>query len=216
MRRLLIFLVVLAGIYGVLEVAAKVYADTKLQRDVQTSLGTDSRVEAHVSFPLLLDLLTESQVERIQVTVNDVDVGPFDAEEVNVVLHRVELDRAKSLQERSPVIEKVDSLDASVQITQAEVSRILPAGFSFLLDRDRVTLSTPAGRIAGRFEKTSAGGFSFVTQASLPKALRTPEWEFSDVALVDCFDRLEILPGKILVGCTVEDPDPDILTTASQ
>ncbi|MCA1839652.1 MAG: hypothetical protein LC723_04890, partial [Actinobacteria bacterium] len=108
-RRLLIALVIVsAGAYGFAEVSAKRFAEQAIATKAQQVDPVAHTVEAHVSSPLLWGVLSKGLIDEVSVTADHVKLGAYTADRTTGVLHGVHLDRAKSIQERKPVITSID------------------------------------------------------------------------------------------------------------
>jgi hypothetical protein len=208
LKRLLVLLLVLAVVYGGAEVGTKVYAESRIEQQIEASVP-NADASSSVSLPVVYPVLVESDVARVRVSVRGIDVGPFDAEVVTANFTGVRIDRDATFRDRALRVRSIDRLVATAEITDSEVSKILPSGLSFEFQPDTVTLNLPGGiSVGGRFEQ-SGGGVRFAPRDSeLPGGLRAPSFRLADVPYLSCINRIEIQQGRAIVSCEIDNPPP--------
>jgi hypothetical protein len=208
LKRLLVFLLVLAGLYGGAEVGTKVYAESRIEEQIEASVP-NADASSSVSLPVVYPVLVESDVARVLVSVRGIDVGPFDADLVTATFTGVRIDRDETFRDRALRVRSIDRLVATAEITDSEVSKILPSGLSFEFEPNTVVLNLPGGiSLGGRFER-SEGDFRFAPRDNeLPGGVRAPSFRLADVPYLTCFNRIEIRQGRAIISCEIEDPPP--------
>lgn len=212
LRRLLLWpLIALIALYGIGEITAKPYAESKIESNVRARYQAAKDVEAHISTPALFDLITRSSIARIEIIIRHVEAGGVVADRISAVLTDVDLKLRESIRRGRMVVEAIDRVDVSVEILDDEFSKILPPGFTMQFGTGGATISGPAGTISGRLEVVSGSQLRFVPQDSgaLPVAARSPVLGLRDLPMVTCLEAVTVLPGRARVRCSIEDPPTD-------
>jgi hypothetical protein len=201
-------LLVLAG-YGAAEVGAKRFAEARIEKTVAERHPQARDVDAEVSAPLIFDLARGESVRRVEVSAGHLGLGDLLADRAIAEATRVQVDLGASVRERKLVIDSIDRLDLSLEISQEELSKLAPPGFSFELGSGVVTVRGPVGSVQGRLEVASPSELRFRPQAPLP-GLPAIAVTFDLAPLVDCLQGVEVVPGILRVTCSKDDPPTDV------
>lgn len=207
-RRVAIGLVLLLGVgYGVAETYAKGFAEKKIAEAAEKYDPAARDTAANVSTPLLWGLITRSTVDRIEISARHLDTGPFLADRVVAVLTGVRLDRTATIKQQEPVVESIERLDMTLEISATEASKILPEGFTFEFQEGKVILRGPGLEISGKLVLMPPFGMRFDPDAGgiVPKSVRV-SWKFEDVPFVNCLKEIAIAPGLARVTCSQDNP----------
>ena len=206
MKKFLFILILLTVLYAGSEFGAKTYVEARMEDEVRASAPNARNVGATVSLPLVYAVLAEKPINTVEVVVRGADVGPFVADRISGTLQNVTVDRAELIQNQEVRVTSIGSFDGTIELTEGEVSKVLPSGFSFHFEQNAVTLEAPAGiRIRGRIQG-SRDGFKFSPGEDLPAPLRLTLFRFQNVPFASCVDTVEILPGRAIVSCHVDRP----------
>jgi hypothetical protein len=208
-RRVAVLLVVaVPASYGAGEVAATKYTQSALAKKIKEEDPAAQDVKAKVSTPLVWGLITRNTVDRIEASATHVKIGDFFAGRVSATLHGVVVDRPASIKQRQIVLTSIDRLDATVEMSQEEVSKILPTGLHFRFQEDgEVEVAGPAGSIKGKLVIVPPSAIKFQpTTPSLLRGLAVPVWDMSNIPLVTCIHDIEVHAGSVKVTCTQNNP----------
>jgi hypothetical protein len=209
MRRVAILLVIaVPALYGAGEVWATKYTESALAKKIKEEDSAAQDVKATVSTPLVWGLVTRNIVDRIEASAGHVKVGPFFSDRVSAVLHGVVVDRSASIKQRQVVVQSIDRLDAGVELSQEEVSKILPNGFSFRFQENgAVEIAGPIGSITGKLVIVPPSSIKFQPATlSLLRGLSIPIWDMGNIPLVTCIHDIQVRAGSIKVTCTQYNP----------
>lgn len=210
-RLFLLLIVLLLGGYAAAEVYAKGYAEEKIEEAAAERDPLARGSDAEVSFPVIFQIATRSQIDRVVIVNEHVDIGPFLADEIGATLNGVHIDRAKSIARRRPTITAIDRLETTIVISQTEASKALPEGFSFEFGTGTVRLirligPPPGLEISGKLEATGDSGIAFIPdQGQLPRGLRA-SFDISELPYLACVLNVAVEPGVMRVTCSTEDP----------
>lgn len=202
-------------VYGVAEAIAKNYAEDSIEDAVSSQEPLAQGVEADVSLPLLLALATRSEIRRVQISVSHVSAGEFSIDRITAVMFGVKFDRPESLRTRKPVIESIDRLDIGLEISEAELSRVMPEGLTVELHPGSATLMGPGFEVDGKLELAGARSFRFMPSTPLPAGIEAPSWEIGNIPFGSCFRSVEMEEALLRVTCALEDPPARFPTSAS-
>jgi hypothetical protein len=207
LRRLFFTLIFLAVLYSGSEFGVKTYVEAQMEDEVRAEAPTATGIDASVSLPIVLPVIRESAIKTVRLRVAGANVGPFVADKISATFHEVLVDRSVLIQKREVQVNAIGRFDGTIELSEAEVSKILPQGFSFKFEQDAVVLQAPGGiRVRGRLEQ-SKRGFTFNPgSSSLPGGMKVPTWSFGDVPFGSCVDRIEIQPGQAIISCHVDHP----------
>lgn len=207
MKRLLVLLFVIGLLYTGAEFAAMAYAEDRIAEEAQRQDPAARGASADVSFPFLFNLMAKSAVDTVEVEVQHVDIGPFLAESISILLKGVHLNRSESLREREPVVEAIDRVEASVAISSVEASRVLPQGFRFEFDNGASRLLGPGVDAAVRFrvEEGSRLGIEPVSGGRLPQGIPA-SWELAKVPFVLCLEAISVQNDLLVLTCARDNP----------
>jgi hypothetical protein len=207
MKRLFVVLIVLGLMYAGGEVAAVAYAENRLAEAAASRDPLAKDANAEVSFPFLFHLMTKSAVERVELEVAHVNVGPFLADRLSLLLEGVHLNRPESLQRREPVVEAIDRVEASIHISSAEASKVLPKGFRFEFSDGAAKLLGPNVQVPIEFRLGGPSEIAFASASGdrLPSGVPN-SWEFAKVPFVACLEGVSVEDDLLVVTCSQENP----------
>lgn len=206
----LVVLILLGASYAGAEFAAASFAEKAIAESAAERDPLAREVTAQVSKPLLFNLLRSSVIDRIEVSTTHVQVGPVSADRATAVLYGVRLDVGASIAQREPVVESIDRLEMTLEISQGAASAVLPEGFRFEFHSGgRVVLAGNGIEVSGRLTLVPPATLRFEPDAgSVPPGIN-PEWTLEEIPFVTCLESLEISEGVARVSCSQEDPPPD-------
>ncbi len=207
-------LLVLAG-YGAIEVAAKRFAEGRIEQAVAERHPQARDVSAEVSAPVIFDLARGESVRRVEVSAGHLDLNDLLADRVSAEATGVQVDLRASARQRKLVISSIDRLDLDLEISQEELSKLAPRGFSLELGSGVVTVRGPVGSVQGRLEVASPSELRFRPQAPLP-GLPAIALRLDLAPLVDCLQGVEVVPGAIRITCSKNDPPTDSFLPGGQ
>jgi hypothetical protein len=96
-------------------------------------------------------------------------------------------------------VTSVDKVDFSADISQAEASRTLPAGYSYVLQPGKVIMKGPGSlTLTGQFQVRAPARLVFV----LPGLQTPPVITFSGYPFSQCVQGVEVAPGKTTITCS--------------
>lgn len=207
MRRLIWLLAILVVIYGAGEFAAKSYAEDKIEEQVKDKYSLAREVDASVSVPLIFGLITGSAIDRVEVAVDHFDAGEFLTDRVTAVLTRVHIDAGESIRRRELVVDSVERLDVTIEISDDEASKSLPQGLAFRFESGKVSLEGAAVSVDGKFE-VAGNDVRFVPEQTpaLPREFQAPVWKLGSLPLVTCLRDIEVLSGLVRITCSTDNP----------
>lgn len=209
-RRVLLVLLILGTIGAVAaEMMAVRYAEKTLAAKAAEKDGLAREATADVSAPLLWGLVSRNTIDRIQFTTRHVQVGPLLADEVIAVLTDVHIDRARSLKQGEPIVDKIGRLDVTVILSQEAVSKVLGDGVSVEFAQGSAKLKALGQEVEGTFQVVDETFVEFVPKASLPRGFPRPRIDLTNVPFVSCIQQILIKPGFVTVTCSKDSPPPD-------
>jgi hypothetical protein len=218
-------LLLVLALYAGSEVAVNNYAENAIARKLEQDHPEAREVKASVSLPVLFPFLSSGRIRRVGATAKNVAVAvpvglpaltaesTIFAADVTVALEGLDVDRDALLQRRRLLVESIDHLEMTVEITQEEASkalRLFPGfealGFEFLDDVSRIT---GAGVIGGTFVVEEGTRLHFVPNAvsGLPAGL-DPMIQLGNLPFFRCTADVEvqIVQGRMRVTCSQDDP----------
>jgi len=208
-KGLVVALVLVLALYVGAEVAAKSFAEKTLAKNAAFNDPVANEADAEVSSPLLWDLFTKNIIKRIEVSTTNVDIGPFIADRAEAILTGVHINREASFRESEPIVSKIDLLQMSLTLSQEEVSKILPQGFSFRFQSGTASFKGPGGfSLKGSFEVRGANGVAFVPRTKLPGGFSAPAFELGDIPFVSCIRDIRLEAGKATITCSHRNAPP--------
>ena len=160
MRRLVVVLLVVAGLLVVADRAALHLAEKGIAEQARTSadLSTTPKVTAH-GFPFLTQVL-RGRYERIDVELTDLDRGGVRMKELDATLRDVKVPLSEALQGNVDSI-GVQRLDASALVTYAELAhRSGIVGVTMQPEGDRIRVT---GRVTVLGQSVRASALSRVS-----------------------------------------------------
>lgn len=173
-------------------------------------------VSASVSLPLLYTFVTQRRIDRVTVLADQVDLGPVVAAHVTAVATGVHLRvpfNPADLSASTVQVTGIDRIALSAEITDAEMSATLPAGFTFTFGDGTATVHTPFGSVTVKPHVTSPGHIGFTLAGSPLAGLTTPELSLSAEPLSSCLDDVALSPGELTVDCAEDNPPASLLPT---
>jgi hypothetical protein len=176
-------------------VAAAVARDPKAQ-DVSASVG----------FPLTPALALHRAAD-VTVSGHHIDLGSLKADALVAQGTGVHLKILSSLTGRRAEVTSVDKVDFSADISQAEASRTLPAGYSYVFQADKVIMKGPGSTVlTGRFQVRAPAQLIFI----LPGLQTPPVIKFSGYPFSGCVQGVKVVPGKATITCSRPHPGNDL------
>jgi hypothetical protein len=205
--RLLRLVIVLAVIGALLGEVGYRY---RLQSEfVAAAAARDPRaqdISANVGFPLTPGLALH-RAASVTVSEHHVDIGSLKADALVAQGTGVHLKVLSSLTSRRADVTSVDKVDFSADISEAEASRTLPAGYSYVFQAGKVIMKGP-GRttLTGRFQVRAPAQLIFIR----PGLQTPPVITFSGYPFSQCVQGVEVVPGKATITCSRPHPGTDL------
>src|SRR5438477_11602576 len=123
MVRRLVGLAVLIGLLAGADLAAKAYAQSRLQQAINGRSGADATVHAKIhSFPFLGRLLVQQKVSGVTLTSAQVKSSALTFSNVSLSLDDVKVDRGKLVRNQRVLITAIGKGSASADVTAADLS----------------------------------------------------------------------------------------------
>ena len=206
----LIVLGVVVSLLGLLDVAAKGWAEGKLEERARAEVGADVTTTADIdSFPFIGKLLLTGNAGDVEIVMNDVDVQRVHFSKLEVELFEVKLDRNKALSGDAEVTD-IDRGVITMTFTAADLSRAV--SLPVRIDDGKVTVEVRGANVDATPQATAEGSLRLQV-AGLP-AVNVP---IPRTRLVSCaVDKVEVDDGELKASCTVNEIPPALLRAASQ
>lgn len=208
MKKLLVTLVVLAGLLAVADVAAEGVAESELEARLAAEIPGATGVSARISsFPFLGRLLSSGRVAEVDAQARGLEVEGLDLEVVSVDLDGVTLDRRLLWDDQRVAVTDIDHGRVRAEVTQAALSERL--GVDVRLEAGRASVTVAGRRItaelAVRDGRLVVGGAGL----SLPAL---------DVVapLLPCIADAEIVPGRVLLTCDFTEVPEELRQAVSR
>lgn len=207
--RKLIVLGLLAGVLGVGDVAARSFAETKLDARAKQEAPPGSTVDTSVGgFPFLGRLAVNGTVSEVDFRLTNVNGGVVTFAQVDVELHGVRLDRQKLFSEQKARLTGLDRGTVTVDITEQALSQALRVPVSIengsvvvtVLSRDFAV--TPSVSVEGSLKLQGEGLASALT-LTIPKTDTVP-----------CLGRVTVLAGRLRLVCNITKIPPAFIDAA--
>ncbi|MEA2827373.1 MAG: hypothetical protein QOG43_1812 [Actinomycetota bacterium] len=157
----------------------------------------DGPVSAKISsFPFVGRLLVSGEISQVDVAVRDITVRGVTFASVGVRLRSVKIDRDPLVQDRRVVLTSIGRGTAVVEISGAEISRLL--GVTVVLEEGNARVL-----VAGTLVPVSArvDGNTLVVNAA---GITLPAIDIPKLPLVSCLTGTEILAGRVRLTCDVD------------
>jgi hypothetical protein len=197
--RLAIALVVIVALVG--EVGYRLLLQTEFVAAAAARDPQAQNVSASIGFPLTPGLALH-RTARVTVSEHQVALGSLKADALVARGTGVHFKILSSLTNRRADVTSVDKVDFSADISQAEASRTLPAGYSYVFQADRVIMKGPGTTLTGRFEVRAQAQLIFI----LPGLLKPPVITFSGYPFSQCVTGVTVVPGKATIACSKPHP----------
>ena len=204
MRKLLLLAVVVAVLLVVADLAARQVAEEQVAERVAATEGVEGQARARIdSFPFLTGLLASGTVSDLAVSVDDVRTERLRFASVTVDLEEVRISREILLSERRVVLQDVGKGTVRVELTQEEISRVLDLPVA--VERGRIRV-----RVAGQ-QVTAAASIRDNVLRLQVAGVQVPALPIPRLPLVPCLADVELLPGRVLLSCRLEQVPPDLV-----
>lgn len=201
--RLALALVLIVALLG--EVAYRLLLQTEFVAAAAASDPQAQNVAASIGFPLTPGLALH-RTARVTVTEHQVPLGSVKADALVARGTGVHVKMLSSLTARRAEVTSVDKVDFSADISQAEASRTLPAGYAYVFQADRVIMKGPGTTLTGRFEVRAPAQVIFI----LPGLQTPPVITFSGYPFSQCVTGVKVVPGKATIACSKPEPGANL------
>ena len=201
--RLAIALVVIVALLG--EVGYRLLLQTEFVAAAGARDPQAQTVSASIGFPLTPGLALH-RTARVTVAEHQVPLGSVKADALVARGTGVHFKMLSSLTARRAEVTSVDKVDFSADISQAEASRTLPPGYSYVFQADRVIMKGPGTTLTGRFEIRAPAQVIFI----LPGLQTPPVLTFSGYPFSQCVTGVKVVPGKATIVCSKPDPGTNL------
>ena len=210
MRKLIVLGVVVAAL-GVGDVAARSYAEAKLDARAKQEAPPGSTVDTSVGgFPFLGRLALNGTVSEVDFRLTNVDAGEVVFAVVNVDLHGVHLDRDELFSKRKARLTGLDRGTVTVDITAAALSRAM--NVPVRIAEGKVHVKVVATELEVVPSVTTEGslrlegrGLARALSLTIPKTDTVP-----------CVGRVTVLAGRLRLACTIKEIPPAFLDAAQE
>jgi hypothetical protein len=198
--RLVIVLAVIGALLG--EVAYRFLLQSEFVAAAAAQDPKAQDISANAGFPLTPGLVLHRAAD-VTVSERNIDLGSLKADALVALGTGVHLKMLSSLTGRRADVTSVDKVDFSADISQAEASRTLPAGYSYTFQADKVIMKGP-GRtnLTGRFQVRAPAQLIFI----LPGLQTPPVITFSGYPFSQCVQGVKVVPGKATITCSKAHP----------
>jgi hypothetical protein len=198
--RLVIVLAVIGALLG--EVAYRFLLQSEFVAAAAARDPGAQDISANVGFPLTPGLALH-RAASVTVSEHHVDLGSLKADALVARGTGVHLNILSSLTGRRADVTSVGNVDFSAEISQAEASRTLPAGYSYVFQADKVIMKGPGTtNLTGRFQVRAPAQLIFI----LPGLQTPPVITFSGYPFSQCVQGVKVVPGKATVTCSKAHP----------
>jgi len=202
-KSLIAIVVVVAGLLA-LDFAAKSYAQSQLQQEVNKRATADTSVHASIrSFPFLGRLLVQQKVSRVALASAEVKTGSLVFSDVSLSMNDVKVDRNQLLKNQKVLITSIGQTTASADLTAQALSDAV--GVPVQIADGKVTAKVVGQEVTAQVEATPNGLAIRVVGLPLP-AFTIPG---SD--LLPCLGGTKVGDGRIHFSCTVEGIPPAVV-----
>ena len=215
MKKLVLVLVVL-GVLGVLLIGGLLYADGRAlefaereaERRVAAALPGSEDIEVTIEqWPLLLAVFT-GEIDGLRITAGRVARGGVTAQDLQLEVRGIALDTGVLFDEQRLVVTGIDHARLTGTMTQEAVSKAVKAPVEFKVGMVKVTSAQGRSLVATLAVKGRK--IRLVPPLSIMKPL---EFDMPPRELLPCEPELEVLEGKLALGCEV-DALPDAVMRA--
>lgn len=208
MRKFIVLGVLVAAL-GVGDVAARSYAEAKLDTRAKQEAPPGSTVATSVGgFPFLAKLALNGKVSEVDFHLENVDAGAVMFASVDVDLHGVHLDRDMLFGQRKARMTGLDRGTVTVDITQEALSDALRVPVR--IERGQVTVTVLTQDVAVRPSVTTEGSLQFQGQG-LARALTLT---IPKTDTVPCLGKVTVLAGRLRLTCSIKEIPPAFLDAA--
>ena len=104
------------------DIGARVFAEHQIADRAKASTGASSSTASINSFPFLYDLLAEGKAKQVTVHLTGVPLGPLRISRVDLKASGVHLDVGYLVHHQKARVKSVDSADARLTLTAADIS----------------------------------------------------------------------------------------------
>ena len=136
---ILTFALVIGAIVVGADIGARVFAQHQIADRAKASTGARSSTASINSFPFLYDLLAEGQAKQVMLHLTGVPLGPLRISRVDLKASGVHLDVGYLVSHQKARVKSVDSADARLTLTAADISAA--TGVQVSIAADQVTAS---------------------------------------------------------------------------
>lgn len=211
-KLLVLFLLLIVGAYGVLEVAAKRLAEQKLAERAEAAAGGQAEATADVdSFPFVFKLLSSGSAGDISLHVTDVVTSQVVFSSVDVDLRGVTLDRGKLISDRRTEVTDIDSGTLTIRIDAAAVSKAL-RGLPVTIRDGRVEVQVAGQARAAAVTLAARGSLRIGVPQGPSVSVPIPR-----TALGSCdAGALTVDDDMIRLSCTMTEIPPALLAVSQR
>ncbi|HVE93419.1 MAG TPA: DUF2993 domain-containing protein [Acidimicrobiales bacterium] len=209
--RKLIFLGVVVALLGAGDLAARSYAETKLDARARQEVPPGSTVDTSVGgFPFLGRLALNGTVSEVDFRLENVDAGVVVFASVDVDLHGVHLDRQQLFSEQKARLTSLDRGTVTVDITEDALSNALRVPVTVANGNVTVRVLTQDFDVVPRI--TAEGSLRFEGQG-LARALTLV---IPKTDTVPCVGRVTVLAGRLRLVCSITEIPEAFLDAAER
>jgi hypothetical protein len=207
MRKLIVVVVlaVLAGLLAIGDVAARRYAENRIEQQIDhRDAGATSSV--HISsFPFVPRLLLFGRVEKITAHVKHVSVASLTLDQVDLTVTGVKLDRSQ-LFHRNVMVKSIRTGTVSAVLSEQAVEQVLHLPLTFgdgsvQLSIGGVTLGVSVAVVDNQLRLSAAGRELTIPIPELP--------------VLPCVAGVTVEPGRLVLSCTFHQVPTALLQEAA-
>lgn len=210
LRRLVVVLLVLAGLLAGAEVVLTHLAERALAGRVQAATGAASATVDLNGFWALGHLVIQGEVPSAQAVLHDVPVGALTLERVDAQLHDVRLERRVLFADRRITVDSVARAQVTAVVSAAELSAAL--GHPILLPGHGLVETDLFGVPLELRAELVDGDVLVLGTPSVP-LLRVNLGV--DPFLSACQLSLRVQTGQVVAGCTMQPVPSSVLAAVS-
>lgn len=207
MRRLIVVLVVLGGLFLVADFGAKSWAEGQIKTRAEAELPDQISVLSDIrAFPFLPPLFLAGRVSEVSGHFKNVAAGPLTLSAVNIELRGVRINRSKLLNDRKVELTDIREGTVSVEIESSVLATAL-GGVPIDISNGQVKVAGVTGAQATIVNN------AIVFQVAGRTLGRVP---IPKTRLVPCATNVTVLAGRLRLSCTIRDVPPAMLGAANR
>jgi hypothetical protein len=195
----LVIVLVLVLVLGALDVASRIGVQHQLEQQVN-SYAPGAAAEVRIdSFPFLAKAAASGRIDKITAHAHTVAEGQFVLDRVDVTVTGVRINRSLLLRQRTLEIRSIDTGTVTVDMTQADFSRLIGVPVTLGAGTAQVTVS--GVKVTGQVSVVN--GRLVLQVPGLPVSVAIPS-----LPVLPCLAQVVVVPGHLHGSCTFHTVPP--------